>query len=187
MPASFIEDILILAKTYPSPSARYAETSCVAGINAQGEMRRIFPVPFRLMEDTQQFKKWQWLNARIYQANDDRRAESHKIYVDTIKKGEVIPTTQDWFLRHEWINEIPTSKNNGETLYLVKPTKITRLEIVQEKSPQWTRPELDKLLQQQNQGDLFKERPIDIRQLRKLPHHFYYHYVVETPEVGLTH
>ncbi|WP_228124977.1 hypothetical protein [Candidatus Methylospira mobilis] len=45
-----IERVLILAKTYPSPSAQYVETSCVAGINEHGVMRRIYPVPFRYIE-----------------------------------------------------------------------------------------------------------------------------------------
>ena len=54
-----IEQILILAKTYPSPSAKHIETSCVAGINRNGEMRRLYPVPFRLLQGRQQLKKWQ--------------------------------------------------------------------------------------------------------------------------------
>lgn len=44
------EELLILTKTYPSPSSKYRETTCVAAINRQGEMRRLFPVPFRLLE-----------------------------------------------------------------------------------------------------------------------------------------
>ncbi|MBE0436951.1 MAG: hypothetical protein IBX56_14235, partial [Methylomicrobium sp.] len=54
------EKILILAKTYPSPSAKHIETSCVAGINEQGQMRRLYPIPFRLIDDSRKFKKWQW-------------------------------------------------------------------------------------------------------------------------------
>ena len=48
-----VERILILAKTYPSPSAQFVETSCVAGIAQSGAMRRLFPVPFRMVEDGQ--------------------------------------------------------------------------------------------------------------------------------------
>jgi hypothetical protein len=57
--ASFIERVLILCKTYPSPSAKYAETSCVAGMTEDGKLIRLYPVPFRLVSDEQQFKKWQ--------------------------------------------------------------------------------------------------------------------------------
>lgn len=37
-----IEKILILAKTYPTPSAKYGETSCIAGITDSAEIRRIY-------------------------------------------------------------------------------------------------------------------------------------------------
>ncbi|MGY0201335.1 hypothetical protein [Leptothrix sp. BB-3] len=43
--------ILILCKTYPSPSARYVETSCVAGMSEDGRLIRLFPVPFRLVDE----------------------------------------------------------------------------------------------------------------------------------------
>jgi hypothetical protein len=44
-------------------------------------MRRLFPVPFRLIERGQQFKKWQWIETLIEKAPADHRRESHKIYV----------------------------------------------------------------------------------------------------------
>lgn len=49
--------ILILCKTYPSPSAKHVETSCVAGLDEAGHLVRLFPVPFRLIKDAQQFQK----------------------------------------------------------------------------------------------------------------------------------
>ena len=36
MPQPVAEELLILTKTYPSPSARYVETSCVAGMAEDG-------------------------------------------------------------------------------------------------------------------------------------------------------
>ena len=102
-----VERILILAKTYPSPSAQYVETSCVAGIAQNGSMRRLFPVPFRMIEDGQQFKKWQWIDVRVDKATKDRRPESHKVYVDTINCGEVIDTKKAWAARWEWLDKMP--------------------------------------------------------------------------------
>ena len=101
------ERILILAKTYPSPSAQYVETSCVAGISQDGAMRRLFPVPFRMIEDGQQFRKWQWIDVRVEKAPKDHRPESHKIYVDTINCGDVIDTKKAWSGRWEWLEKIP--------------------------------------------------------------------------------
>ena len=58
-----------------------------------GRLIRLFPVPFRLVEDDQQFRKWQWITARVRRAQDDARPESHRVSVDTIEveagaKGE---------------------------------------------------------------------------------------------------
>jgi hypothetical protein len=102
-----MERILILAKTYPSPSAQYVETSCVAGIAQGGAMRRLFPVPFRMVEDGQQFKKWQWIDVRVEKTNKDHRPESHKVYVDTINCGDVIGTKKAWANRWEWLDKMP--------------------------------------------------------------------------------
>ncbi|ARM15446.1 hypothetical protein Bra5_PC00302 (plasmid) [Rhizobium phaseoli Brasil 5] len=63
--------ILILCKTYPSPSGKYAETTCVAGMDEKGNLVRLFPVPFRLIAEEQQFKKWQWIKAKVEKAKKD--------------------------------------------------------------------------------------------------------------------
>jgi len=67
------EELLILTKTYPSPSANYRETTCVAAINSTGELRRLFPVPYRLLDGDAQFKKWEWIRARISRTDKDHR------------------------------------------------------------------------------------------------------------------
>jgi len=73
------------------------ETSCVAGMEQDGRLIRLFPVPFRLVSDDKQFKKWQWISARIEKASKDHRPESHKVFVDTIQcEGEPLPTKQGW-------------------------------------------------------------------------------------------
>ena len=51
------EELLILTKTYPSPSAQYRETTCVAAVNREGKLRRLFPVPYRLLDGESQFKR----------------------------------------------------------------------------------------------------------------------------------
>lgn len=79
------ERILILAKTIPSPSAKYGETTCVAGITEHGEMRRIYPVPFRRMEGDLKFKKWQWVEVDTYPNTQDIRQESRKILAPRYK------------------------------------------------------------------------------------------------------
>ena len=180
--------ILIVCKTYPSPSAKHVETSCVAGLELGGGWIRLFPVPFRLIKDDQQFKKWQWISARIRKANDDHRPESHKIYVDTIRcDAKPLPTTGDWRARREALEQVTVHSNfrdlddervrEGLTLGLLKPTRIVGLEIETAGQPEWSADELKKLLQRQQQAGLFDEADaVEIKTLRKLPHSFYYRY-----------
>lgn len=189
-----VERILILAKTYPSPSAQYVETSCVAGITQGGAMRRLFPVPFRMVEDGRQFKKWQWIDIRVEKANKDHRPESHKVYVDTINCGEVIDTKKGWASRWEWLEKTPTFTSfdaieaarvaDSLSLALLRPKRLLGLDIAKARTQDWTDEEREKLLQEQMQGNLFSEieERKQVKQLRKVPFDFHYRYVCDTPE-----
>jgi len=190
---TFVERILILAKTYPSPSAKYVETSCVAGINEHGQLRRLYPVPFRLIEESKQFKKWQWITARVRKSNDDHRPESHRLMVDTIESGtDPLSTKNNWEARWQWINMIPVSPNFseiearrlafGESLAILRPKRILRLDIKPARNADWTDEEKAKLMQAQMQGNLFDTMEIEreIRLLKKIPHDFYYVYVCDS-------
>lgn len=181
------ERILILCKTYPSPSSKYSETSCVAGITESGKLIRLYPVPFRLVNDEQQFRKWQWVSARVQRASDDRRTESHRVYVDTIELGDVISTEKEWSLRRPWIERMPLfddfetleaarKQPNGPTLALLRPKRVLGLDISAVSKPDWTDEEKTKLMQLQKQGNLFEETDRDLRLLRKLPYDFHYRY-----------
>lgn len=165
--ASQVEKILILAKTYPSPSAQHVETSCVAGINEQGAMRRLYPVPFRLIEEGQKFKKWQWIEVRVEKANKDHRTESHKLYVDTIACGDVIDTKKQWDARWPWIDKLPAFTSfdelevdrleTGLSLALMRPKQVLSLEITEARNAEWTDDEREKLLRYEMQGQLFSD------------------------------
>lgn len=181
------ERILILCKTYPSPSARYSETSCVAGISETGQLLRLYPVPFRLIEDGRQFKKWQWIEAVIKRSPDDRRPESHRIYVDTIELGQVLPSVDNWAHRRPWVEKLPLfddfskleearSSKGAPTLALLRPSRLIGLDTKAVDSPVWTEEEKSKLLMLQRQGNLFEETERDLRLLRKLPFDFHYRY-----------
>jgi hypothetical protein len=185
---SKIEKILILAKTYPSPSSKHIETSCVAGINEEGVMRRLYPIPFRLISESQQFKKWQWIDVRIEKSNKDNRPESYKIYTDGLVCNDLIKTKKLWLERRKWIEQIPcfdtfsslkeANRQKGISLALLRPSKINGLLISKARQQDWTEEEKSKLLQAQMQDDIFTENQAkaQIKQLRKIPYDFYYEY-----------
>ena len=180
--------ILILCKTYPSPSARHAETSCVAGMEEDGTLIRLYPVPFRLIDDDAQFKKWQWITARIEKSSNDSRPESHRVFVDTIIRDNApLPTRNDWQSRRAWLDKIPVFDDfagleaarltTGATLGLLRPTRVLGLDVAQANPPDWTAEERQKLTQLQNQGGLFDTTDANsIATLKKIPFDFHYRY-----------
>ena len=50
------ERVLITAKTYPTLSRKYGETVCTAGLREDGSWVRIYPVPFRRLNDSEQYR-----------------------------------------------------------------------------------------------------------------------------------
>lgn len=186
------ESILILAKTYPSPSAQYVETSCVAGINSHGEMRRLYPVPFRMIDDAQQFSKWQWISVLVEKTNKDHRPESHRLYIDTLAPGAVLDTKKEWSSRWSWLDKIPSftsyremdsSRERGSlSIALLRPKNV-RLDIRKARHQDWTPEEWAKLMRPE-QGSPFDEGETrqQLRALEKIPFDFYYVYDTDGPE-----
>ncbi|MFV5214616.1 hypothetical protein ACLIIZ_12915 [Azonexus caeni] len=192
--------VLILCKTYPSPSASYVETSCVAGMEHTGKLIRLFPVPFRLVSDEQQFRKWQWITARVRKTREDNRPESHRISVDTIELlGEPLSPRNEWGERRQAIAplQIFTSfaaldaarETRGISLGLLRPQRLIDLLITSADTPEWTPEEKAKLMQAQTQGSLFDQHDEQksLKLLKKLPFDFHYVYACESDGIVTTH
>lgn len=80
--------IMITVKTYPELSAKYREASCVAGIRLdQGAPQhvRVFPVPFRLLKEDSQFAKYSIVEVDVQRHHQDRRPESLRPKLETLK------------------------------------------------------------------------------------------------------
>ena len=57
--------ILITVKAYPSPSRKYGETVCCAGIDIDtARWIRLYPIPFRDLDTSQKFKKYTIIRVR---------------------------------------------------------------------------------------------------------------------------
>ena len=182
------EEILILTKTYPSPSLKYRETTCVAGVNRAGELRRVFPVPFRLLQGESRFHRWEWVGMKLFR-KADARPESRKVELHSItRSGNVIDTSEGWRKRLEWTRPHIVSdfdslearrQLSGETLGFLEPSRCIELQITPVDEPDWTEDEIRKL----EADGLFDSPEVRSRtSLRKLPYDFHYRYECETPE-----
>ena len=70
------ERILITVKTYPTLSRSYGETVCTAGVREDGSWVRIYPVPFRRLEQEDQYKKFDWVECGLVRGAKDPRPET---------------------------------------------------------------------------------------------------------------
>jgi hypothetical protein len=179
-----IEELLILTKTYPSPSTKYRETTCVAAITRNGEMRRLFPVPYRFLTDDSQFKKWEWIRASVATTTADQRPESRRIDVDSIELlGERVGTDDSWFERRQIIEPHVVEdfhtleecrKTSGKTLGFIRPKAVSSFEITPAKPPTWNDEDYQKLAQ----DGLFDTEEMRNRVvLQKVPFDYYYKYI----------
>lgn len=131
------KDILIFIKTYPEYSSRYTETVCTGGIIADSrKLIRLYPIAFRYLDGSKQFKKYQWIKAQIRKNRQDDRPESYNIKYESIQLGNKISTSNKWRERKKWVLEgsniydslesLINAKDEEETsLGLIKPLKIT--------------------------------------------------------------
>jgi hypothetical protein len=98
---------LVLVKTYPTPSTKYGETVCCAGLDARtGQWVRIYPVNFRSLVEYKRFAKWQFIEAQWGPPHDDSRPESVRIHQETIAPGPFLPAGPRWSVRRQWLDPI---------------------------------------------------------------------------------
>ncbi len=183
------EKLFIITKTYPLPSSSYREHSCIAAINDKGELRRLLPVPYRLLDQNQQFKRWQWISAKVTKASD-KRQESFRIDTDSIIiEGKQITNWEERFsiIKNHVIDsfeDLETKRiEKGISLGIIKPYEY-ELEIEEEKVKDWTEKEISNL----KKNGLFDSNNITNRPLlKKLPYKFYYRYKCNSQEDKFLH
>jgi len=73
------EKVLITVKTYPTLSSKYDEVVCTAGLREDGTWIRIYPIPFRKLDDFEKYKKFDWVEVDIERNHADPRPESYRL------------------------------------------------------------------------------------------------------------
>lgn len=182
------ERILITVKTYPTLSAKYGELVCTAGLREDGSWIRIYPVPFRSLEEYRKFEKYRIIEAQVISNPKDPRPESHKVDIDTLTLTETIISTADgWRERRNWVlvrgkvyddlSRLIAAANERNELSLAtfKPTEILDFK-AETQSPEWDQEKIAKLQSASQQASLFPEwQPRAVtRYVKKLPWKFSY-------------
>lgn len=179
--------IYIAVKTYPTISEKYSELVCTAGVLEDGSWIRIYPMPFRLLNDEQQYPKYTWIQADVERNYSDFRPESFRPELSSIvvePKQEV-----DWEQRREILfknkkiytnlNEVITAakdRSNPISLALFKPTEIVDF-VIKPDDRGWNPEKLASLHAQSQQYNLFRtidEVEKEFRVVKKVPYKFSY-------------
>lgn len=89
------ERVLVTVKTYPSLSEKYGELVCTAGVREDGSWIRLYPTPFRLLEEYKRYVKYQWIELSVRRNSQDFRVESFRPVGGDIVCGEKIEAWSD--------------------------------------------------------------------------------------------
>lgn len=185
------ERILITVKTYPTISRTHGELVCTAGIREDGSWVRLYPVPFRRMDEYNRFTKYQWMCVHLNARTRDRRPESFSPVLDSIELQEKVSTgnKRDWAGRKDLILKkgkvyddltalIERNKANELSLATFKPTEI--LEVTAKSVPRdWGAKQVAAMEALHRQGDLFAEDTQfkeQFKLVQKVPYVFSYRY-----------
>lgn len=170
--------VLITVRTYPTPARKGVEVSCTAGITADGEWIRLYPIPYRSLDADKQFAKYQWIDVDVAKARNDTRPESYTPNLDSIRIGGTVTTADAWRARKALLQPLVRKSlcaiqrerdaHDYPTLGVFRPRSIDRLTI-KRAAPNWDEEQLAKLNQTQS---LFETKPL--RQLEKIPFDFVY-------------
>ena len=182
------ERILVSVKTYPAISRKHTEVVCTAGFREDGSWIRIYPLPFRSLEDWERYKKYQWMELEIEKSDSDPRPESYKVTnIDTIELQELISTGKsgDWAERKNLIfknNQTYESMDlliqkaneaNELSLAIFKPKEILDF-VAEEQEREWDEAKIKELDERAKQGSLFDKVESDFKRMPKLPYKFSY-------------
>lgn len=180
--------VLITVKTYPTLSRSYTELVCTAGIREDGSWVRIYPSPFRFLDNNQRYRKYQWVELDLERNTADPRPESFRPRnIDDVRLGEYVGPGKDWSERRRLILDrnpvytdlsevIAGAKDNRFSLAMFKPAEILDL-VVEDVESEWSADK--KLIAEANlaQGSLFAETDTpDFKLMPKLPVKFSYRF-----------
>jgi len=182
-----ITRVLITVKTYPTLSTTYGELVCTAGIReSDGAWIRIYPMPFRRMQEEYQYKKYQWVDMQLVKNAKDRRPESYRpVNLDEMDLLEVVGTGSKWaerkglVLRDEHVFTsldvlLAQTKEGKRSLAVFKPVEYKSFSI-EPTSREWPKKKLEHCKAHLLQQGLFSEDLYrEIEPVEKIPYRFKY-------------
>lgn len=183
------ERVLITVKTYPTLSRKYGETVCTAGVREDGTWIRIYPVPYRRLDEKEQYSKFDWIEADFARGSFDPRPETHHPKdFQQMKAVDHLGYQDGWRERRRLILQrcrvydrleplIVGAKLNSMSLAVFKPTRIRGF-IWEDDEREWNPARVAEMRAKTQQSELFAEDSWreTFRLIPKLPYAFSYQF-----------
>lgn len=183
------ERVLITVKTYPTLSRKYGETVCTAGVREDGSWIRIYPVPFRRLDEAEQYRKFDWLHCELIKSRSDPRPETrHPAAMDQLRPVGHMGTSDEWRERRQLLLQTATvytrlepliegAKDNRLSLAVFKPTRITGF-ICENETREWDPAKVTELRNRTRQEEMFEDETWrqTFQLIPKLPYSFSYRF-----------
>jgi hypothetical protein len=150
---------------------------------------RIYPVPFRRLDEAEQYRKFDWVECRLTPARGDPRPESKNPFdiTELVAKGHM-DTADYWRERRRLLlgkakvysnlsELIAGARENRMSLAVFKPTKIVGF-IHEDEDREWNADKVAELRARANQVDMFDEESWrkTFKLIPKLPYSFSYQF-----------
>jgi hypothetical protein len=94
---------MVNCKTYPAVSRKYLETVCTGAISRDGHFTRLYPTPFRFLDEKEQYGRWDIIRVRAYRDAKDPRPESW--HLEPGRPIDIIDTVKSETDRWEWMRK----------------------------------------------------------------------------------
>lgn len=169
-------DVLVTVKAYPTPSFALGESVCTASVTRDRRFVRLYPVPFRGLDEPDQFKKWQWITVRVHRRRSDHRPESFVPELETLRLRKFVSSDDNWRKRLALVEGMSApslcaiqkaQKERRTSLGLFRPMEV--LDLTYEPTARaWSEEERQKLAQARLFGGA------STAPLEKIPYKFHY-------------
>lgn len=180
--------VLILVKTYPTLSSKYDELVCTAWITEYWEWIRIYPMQFRKFNETQQYKKYDWIDIELLRNENDPRPETYRPYVvpPIFDITSHISAEDSWRERKELVlNNVFTnlskliSENKDKSIWtslaIFKPTEVVDF-IIEECEREWNPEKVKDIMAKSKQMNILEEVEV-FNLVPKVPYCFKYKFI----------
>jgi hypothetical protein len=119
---SKFDECLILVKAQPHRSSKYFETVCCAGVGRDQKWRRQYPVPFRILGDSQKFRRWDWIKYQFTNTPNDLRKETQRVLPESfVVSGHLKKSERAAFINPLIRHSFEEANSKNESLTLIRP------------------------------------------------------------------